>query len=74
MKVVEVFLQSTRSVVVVPNLVSLGELSDTPPTKTEGDGKSKNGAAPSILLRWELGTQVRKLKLTAHVKLYVQDV
>ena len=56
-KLVEQFLQSSRSVVVVPNLVSLGQLSETPPAKPEENG-SKTAPAPSILLRWEMGTQV----------------
>lgn len=56
-KLVEVFLQSTRSVVVVPNLVSLGQLSETPATLKPEENGAKSGA-PSILLRWELGTQV----------------
>ena len=56
----EQFLQSSRSVVVVPNLVSLGQLSETPAAKLEENG-SKTTPAPSILLRWEMGTQVGPL-------------
>ena len=58
-KFIEVFIQLTRPVVVVPNLVSLGQLSEAPAAKSEENGgKPVTGATPSILLRWELGTQV----------------
>lgn len=56
-KVVEQFLQSSRSVVVVPNFTALGQLSEQSDNdKDSNDGKTP--PPPSILLRWELGMQV----------------